>query len=461
MMTIKGGLLRNVGLMTIAIAAAACAGEETPDGEGEGEGEREGYAITTQAVVGQHTFLYFTCNATGWNPAATTRLVPGSSPGTWTIAYGVTEAWMTTNPDTCTVVETNQRDGWGTQQKFYDKTGQQLLMMPVAGPGTGQLVLARPGQDYHFKVQYRALGRYSLTVNWQTKAFSIERTTGPNPVGWLWPVTGSDGEAWVINNYVDLDTSSGIRDYRGGMKSYDGHAGIDIDIPSFVEMDLGRPVLAVRAGQVTATEEGQPDRNTSCQGDWNFVSVLTDDGFQVTYGHLKRDSVVVNVGSRVEVGATLGMVGSSGCSTWPHLHLEAFRTADGALVDPFRDGLWANPPVYDPPLTVMRTLLTDQEIVNIETLADPPANASVIVRGGWLGVGINAAGGSNGDQLTVRVTDATGALFQTGDISMPEGARHTLWIFNWIVGTDAPTGVWRVDVLVNGALNRTHTVQVN
>jgi murein DD-endopeptidase MepM/ murein hydrolase activator NlpD len=440
-------------LFGLAATGTGCGSEEVAGGESD--------AVTSQAVVGQQTFLYFRCNANGWNLDASTRLVSGSSPGTWTVAYDVAEAWMTTGWDTCTLLETNQFNGWGTQQTFYDKSGQQQLTVPSAARGSGQYVLARPGQDYHFNVRYPALGRYRMTVNWQDKSFWIERIDTPKPAGWLWPLAGQDGRAWVINNYVDLDPSSGVRDYRGGAKSYDGHLGTDIDIPSFREMDLGQAVHAISAGRVTATEASNPDRNTICQGAWNHVDVLTDDGYQVTYGHLRRNSVVVSVGSRVEVGATLAMVGSSGCSTWPHLHVEVVRAADGVLADPFRDGLWANPPVYDPPLTLLDTFVTDQEIVSTDIIANAPADAGALVRGGWIGIGINAAGGDQDDHLGITVTDAHGAIFQSVDFAMSGPVRHTLWYFNWVIGTDAPTGLWTVAVLVNGIVNETHTVQVH
>jgi|GEM_PF-1281104 len=452
-MTNTKQLLRGSAWILLALAASACGAD--------GTASNETYSASTQAVVGQHTFLYFHCNATGWIPSPSTRLVASSTPGTWTITYDVAQPWMITGWDTCTLVETNQRDGWGTRQKYYDKTGMQQLTVPATGGGTGQYALARPGQDYHFGVQYPALGKYRMSVNWQTKSFSIERADTPVPSAWLWPVTGQDGKDWVINNYVDLDPSPAILDYRGGTKSYDSHAGTDIDIPSFREMDLGQPVLAVTAGQVTAVADHNYDRNTSCQGDWNYVDVRTDDGYQISYGHLKQNSVAVSVGTRVEAGATLGMVGSSGCSTWPHLHLEARRSSDGAVVDPFLDGLWASPPVYDPPLTVMDSFVTDAEIVSSDTIANPPPNAAILTRGGWLGVGINAAGGDVGDYLSIAVTQSDGTLFQWADIPMTEPVRHTIWYFNWIIGTEAPTGPWLVEILVNGTVSESHTVQVN
>ena len=85
----------------------------------------------------------------------------------------------------------------------------------------------------------------------------------------LWPLGGTEGRDWVINNYVDLDATSGTLDYTGGRgsgaKTYDGHSGIDIDVPNFRWMDGGvSTVLAAAGGVVTSVHDNEPDRNTSC-----------------------------------------------------------------------------------------------------------------------------------------------------------------------------------------------------
>src|SRR6185503_253815 len=50
----------------------------------------------------------------------------------------------------------------------------------------------------------------------------------------LWPLPGRDGPDWVINNYVDLDATSGTLDYTGGTgseaKTYNGHTGLDLAV---------------------------------------------------------------------------------------------------------------------------------------------------------------------------------------------------------------------------------------
>jgi murein DD-endopeptidase MepM/ murein hydrolase activator NlpD len=53
-------------------------------------------------------------------------------------------------------------------------------------------------------------------------------------------------------------------------------------------------------------------------------------GMGTRYGHLSR--LMVTPGQRVKRGDVIGLVGSTGRSTGPHLHYEVFRT--GVQVDP-------------------------------------------------------------------------------------------------------------------------------
>lgn len=59
----------------------------------------------------------------------------------------------------------------------------------------------------------------------------------------------------------------------------------------------------------------------------NIVSVVQDDGVIARYAHLKRGSVPVSIGQRVECGTVVGKVGSSGRSAWSHLHFDMAQLA--------------------------------------------------------------------------------------------------------------------------------------
>lgn len=87
------------------------------------------------------------------------------------------------------------------------------------------------------------------------------------------------------------------------LKTYRPHLGIDYGAP------IGTPVQTIGAGRVVfAGHEA---------GEGNFVHIAHTNGYETMYLHLSR--VFVRPGQRVEIGKTIGLVGSTGLSTGPHL----------------------------------------------------------------------------------------------------------------------------------------------
>lgn len=166
----------------------------------------------------------------------------------------------------------------------------------------------------------------------------------------------------------DHDPEEGARvrclDYlgRGFPYCYDGHKGSDfILLGGFDQMDAGSArVISALAGEVIETDDGHYDRchadllsaDVTCDGNPvrpNFVRVLHDNGWISAYYHFKRDSIRVRRGQRVECGEELGLVGSSGYSSAPHLHFEVEGPRGGSW-DPFAGpesqpfSLWSSQP---------------------------------------------------------------------------------------------------------------------
>ncbi len=280
----------------------------------------------------------------------------------------------------------------------------------------------------------------------------------PDPVFLFdWPMPGVDADDWVINNYVDLNPGPGILDYMGGAKSYDGHQGVDVDVPTFREMDSDFPIYAVAQGKVLALEESNFDRNVTCAGagPWNFVTLGHPNGWRTIYGHLKMNSVVVNVGDIVEAGDTLGVVGSSGCSTAPHLHLETLDPG-GNVVSPFLNGMWNAPPVYDTPFGFMDATLYNQLITDIDMIKDPPPNVDIVPAGTIFGIGLSMAGGATGDTIELRIVKGA-TLVASTDIVFNQVFRHSYWIWNYAVPTGA-SGAHQLKIQLNGTLVRTYDI---
>ncbi len=163
-----------------------------------------------------------------------------------------------------------------------------------------------------------------------------------------WPVRKAahitDYNVDGVSNFVDHDSNYPFQtlDYNCGRRTYDtsggyNHRGLDIFTTPFPwrKMDTNAAeVIAAAPGRITGKVDGNQDRSCRLNSSgWNAVYVQHDDGSHAWYGHLKNGTVTSkSVGERVETGEYLGVVGSSGNSTGPHLHLEIldsqYRTID-------------------------------------------------------------------------------------------------------------------------------------
>jgi murein DD-endopeptidase MepM/ murein hydrolase activator NlpD len=155
------------------------------------------------------------------------------------------------------------------------------------------------------------------------------------------PIRCAVGEnCWVVN-YVDLDAGPDKRDYHCGRVTYDGHKGTDIAIRDFGAMQAGVAVVAATAGEVEGTRDGMDDVDVERVGRaavkgrecGNGVVLGHGNGWTSQYCHMRKGSVRVRKGERVQAGQVLGFVGNSGLAEFPHVHLQIAR--DGKIVDPF------------------------------------------------------------------------------------------------------------------------------
>ena len=98
-------------------------------------------------------------------------------------------------------------------------------------------------------------------------------------------------------------------------------------------MPPGTPVLAARAGVVIGTEwryeAGAEDDALLTRA--NLVRVRHADGSVAIYAHLQQGGVAVAEGEAVEAGRLLGLSGSTGFASGPHLHFAVtqVKSTDG------------------------------------------------------------------------------------------------------------------------------------
>ncbi|MDP4159335.1 MAG: peptidoglycan DD-metalloendopeptidase family protein [Bacillota bacterium] len=107
---------------------------------------------------------------------------------------------------------------------------------------------------------------------------------------------------------------------RGSINSYYGnrhgsfHTGLDIG------GDIGEPYTAAASGTIVAAGWGG--------GYGNMILINHGNGVMTRYAHSSR--LLVSVGQKVSRGQTIGLVGSTGNSTGPHLHFEVILNGDTA-----------------------------------------------------------------------------------------------------------------------------------
>lgn len=168
----------------------------------------------------------------------------------------------------------------------------------------------------------------------------------PLPSTFTQPLGGVGFRDYGFVNYTDPITApSAFADYRGGPYTYDGHSGIDMTFPSFRDMDEGTPIFAAAAGTVLYVDDGWDDRNTTSFNNPNFVTIDYGNGWIGEYVHMRNGSVGVQAGQTVVQGQMIGLIGSSGYSTGPHLH---FSTLNADAIETYADpyAYWQNPLPY-------------------------------------------------------------------------------------------------------------------
>lgn len=102
------------------------------------------------------------------------------------------------------------------------------------------------------------------------------------------------------------------------VRNYRPHSGIDF------AMGEGTTLRSIAEGVVTDVFDG-----TKAIG--KGVAIRTEDGTTHIFGHMKSVSVKLN--EHIEPGEIIGMSGSTGNSTGPHLHFST-QLADGKFADP-------------------------------------------------------------------------------------------------------------------------------
>lgn len=197
----------------------------------------------------------------------------------------------------------------------------------------------------------------------------------------IWPVAKNPiapySNVWSISNHVDHNPNypNQVQDWNCGNRTYDtsagyNHKGIDIYTWPFSWYQFQNNhawVIAAAPGIIINKTDGNFDMSCGFNSNqWNAIYVQHSDGSMAWYGHMKSNSLTSKgIGDTVIAGEFLGVVGSSGNSTGPHLHFEVYNSSN-QLVDTYlgncnnwtssTDSWWQNQkPYQDPKINAVMT----------------------------------------------------------------------------------------------------------
>ena len=266
------------------------------------------------------------------------------------------------------------------------------------------------------------------------------------------PIDCRLGEDCHIQQFVDRDPGPGATDFRCGPLSYDGHRGTDFALPTRADLTPGVAVLAAAPGRVLATRDGMADilqagpdaPDVTGRECGNGVVIDHGDGWQTHYCHLARGSITVDDGDVVITGQQIGMVGLSGKTQFPHLHLTVRQ--DGQVVDPFApsdavgcqpdpaESLWISPPEYQPGALIdagFAASVPEYDAIKAGLPDIELAPGTPLVLWGYL------FGGQAGDVLRITADGPNGPAF-SHDVTLERTQAQLFRAF----GLRAPAGGW-------------------
>lgn len=300
----------------------------------------------------------------------------------------------------------------------------------------------------------------------------------------------NDYSFYAVTQFTDHNPNypDQLRDYTCQQRTYDlesgyNHGGTDIIPWPFPWNQMYDAVIEVTAAAdgvvLIKYDEDVQDTNCTLGGSGteldygNYVTLEHADGSTSWYGHLKHGSLLAkNVGDSVAVGEYLGIVGSSGLSSGPHLHFEV-RSDDTPLavkIDPFAgacnpttiDSRWQSQPAYYDSAINKLTIGTQAPQFNP---CPQPANPNIAARvypGSLLYLSAYFRDVLRTQSATFNLVRPGGQVYKTWPwtVDLPPGETHAAALARtWIKYLDpsAEPGVWQFTAQYGSQLNQLYT----
>jgi murein DD-endopeptidase MepM/ murein hydrolase activator NlpD len=310
----------------------------------------------------------------------------------------------------------------------------------------------------------------------------LPRKSANRPEGTLittlnWPLRKASGfndpDYHFLTNYIDRNPTfnNNLQDYNCGTRTYDlsnyNHQGTDIATwpYAFLKMNNNQvEIIASAAGTIVYKSDGNFDKNCLIgSGDWNAVFVQHPDGSVAWYGHMKTGTLTTKtVGQTVSTGEYLGVVGSSGSSTGPHLHLE-LHDVNNNVIDPWSGtcntapSWWANQrPYNDSKINKLSTHSADVVI------PDCPGTETTNEKTNFTCGNLVYLLAFYHDELRnqtsqYRILQPNGTLYTQWSRTLTTADYYaaSYWRYTFTIPSNAQSGTWKYQIIYQGTTYET------
>lgn len=289
----------------------------------------------------------------------------------------------------------------------------------------------------------------------------------------------TDYDFYSIVNFVDQNSAVGPNsinqygstnsDYNCGNRTYDtntgyNHQGIDFTLYPFswTKMENNEvEVIAAASGTIINKNDGNSSYScgSNTSPNWNAMYVRHTDNSVAWYGHLKAGTLTAkSIGSTVVQGEYLGVAGSSGNSSEPHLHFEVYD-ANNQLIDPFygtcntknSDTWWQNQiPYYNKIINAITTHQVQPVVFQCPSTANYPNISNNLVKGVsdyfyFWGKNIQL-----NNTINISIIRPNGTVFSTYNITSNDNYPTFYYWLSYSFATNEPSGIWTVRAVFDG-----------
>ena len=195
------------------------------------------------------------------------------------------------------------------------------------------------GMLYALKIRYDQTKAPILTLvqqkNPETNAYLYDSQPAKKYAAFIAPIRLPFMGKWTVNQAHDgAYTHKDFFRFAWDFIIKDTSSGKEFCRDGYVVTDyfcFDKPVVAPALGTVVAVvntiEDNEIGATNTLQNWGNTVVIKHEDYLYSKMSHLKKDSVIVNVGDVVVEGQSIGKCGNSGRSPYPHLHFQLQSTA--------------------------------------------------------------------------------------------------------------------------------------